>query len=233
MITNRRLLKVTGILNKRSGDSSLEKINDAILSQTVLGRMLNFGDLEILTAAEHGRTTATTCSTTRRNSRRRCSPRSTARDRVHVRPRRRRRRCAPSADAPPPPAPPPARRSRAAADAPARRGRSRADGRAGRPCRSRGRPRLPAAAAADAATTSRSRSPRRWPAWPICATGRDHRRGIRAEEGRAARPAVVASSEQLVSAPRRGRDLHPRRVSRSTSSATPSPRIELGDSTAR
>ena len=52
MITNRRLLKVTGILNKRSGDSSLEKINDAILSQSMWGRMLNFGNLEILTAAD-------------------------------------------------------------------------------------------------------------------------------------------------------------------------------------
>ena len=52
IITNRRLLKVTGVLNKRSADSSLEKINDAILSQSVWGRMLNFGNLEILTAAD-------------------------------------------------------------------------------------------------------------------------------------------------------------------------------------
>src|SRR5688500_11618547 len=52
VITNRRLLKVTGILNKRSGDSSLEKINDAILTQSVWGLMLNFGNLEILTAAD-------------------------------------------------------------------------------------------------------------------------------------------------------------------------------------
>ena len=52
VVTNRRLLKVTGILNKRSADSSLEKINDAILSQPLLGRILNYGDLEILTAAE-------------------------------------------------------------------------------------------------------------------------------------------------------------------------------------
>jgi hypothetical protein len=52
IVTNRRLLKVTGVLNKRSGDSSLEKINDAILSQSILGRMLNYGELEILTAAE-------------------------------------------------------------------------------------------------------------------------------------------------------------------------------------
>ncbi|MEP7360477.1 MAG: PH domain-containing protein [Chloroflexota bacterium] len=52
MVTNRRLLKVTGVLSKRSADSSLEKINDAVLSQSVFGRMFNFGDLDILTAAE-------------------------------------------------------------------------------------------------------------------------------------------------------------------------------------
>jgi hypothetical protein len=52
MITNRRLVKVNGILNKRSSDSSLEKINDATLVQSVLGRALNYGDLEILTAAD-------------------------------------------------------------------------------------------------------------------------------------------------------------------------------------
>ena len=52
VITNRRLLKVTGILSKHFGDSSLEKINDAILDKPLLGRMLNYGDLTILTAAE-------------------------------------------------------------------------------------------------------------------------------------------------------------------------------------
>jgi hypothetical protein len=52
MVTNRRVLKVDGILRKRSADSSLEKINDAILEQSVLGRLLGYGDLEILTAAE-------------------------------------------------------------------------------------------------------------------------------------------------------------------------------------
>ena len=52
LVTNRRVLKVDGILRKRSADSSLEKINDAILEQSVLGRMLGYGDLEIMTAAE-------------------------------------------------------------------------------------------------------------------------------------------------------------------------------------
>ena len=54
MVTNRRLMKVTGILNKRSSDSSLEKINDAVLEQNVLGRIMNYGDLDILTAADTG-----------------------------------------------------------------------------------------------------------------------------------------------------------------------------------
>jgi hypothetical protein len=52
LVTNRRVLKVEGILRKRSADSSLEKINDAVLEQGLLGRMLGYGDLDILTAAE-------------------------------------------------------------------------------------------------------------------------------------------------------------------------------------
>jgi len=52
LVTNRRVIKVEGILSKRSADSSLEKINDAVLEQSVLGRMLGYGDLDILTAAE-------------------------------------------------------------------------------------------------------------------------------------------------------------------------------------
>ena len=52
VITNRRVMKVEGVLKKRSADSSLEKINDAVLEQSVLGRMLGYGNLEILTAAE-------------------------------------------------------------------------------------------------------------------------------------------------------------------------------------
>ena len=52
VITNRRVMKVEGVLNKRSADSSLEKINDAVLEQSVFGRMLGYGDLDILTANE-------------------------------------------------------------------------------------------------------------------------------------------------------------------------------------
>jgi uncharacterized membrane protein YdbT with pleckstrin-like domain len=52
LVTTRRVMKVEGIFNKRSADSSLEKINDAVLSTGWLGRLLGYGDLEILTAAE-------------------------------------------------------------------------------------------------------------------------------------------------------------------------------------
>lgn len=52
LVTNRRVLKVEGILNKRSADSSLEKINDAVLEQNLFGRIFGYGDLEIMTAAE-------------------------------------------------------------------------------------------------------------------------------------------------------------------------------------
>ena len=52
LVTNRRVLKVEGVLKKRSADSSLEKINDAVLEQSVMGRMLGYGDLDILTANE-------------------------------------------------------------------------------------------------------------------------------------------------------------------------------------
>ena len=52
VITNRRVLKVEGLIDKKSGDSSLDKINDAVLKQGLLARMLRYGDLEVLTANE-------------------------------------------------------------------------------------------------------------------------------------------------------------------------------------
>ena len=52
LVTNRRVLKVEGILNKRSADSSLEKINDAVLEQNLFGRIFGYGDLDIMTAAD-------------------------------------------------------------------------------------------------------------------------------------------------------------------------------------
>ena len=54
VLTNRRVIQVEGVLARRSTDSSLEKINDAVLTQSVFGRMFDFGDLTVLTASESG-----------------------------------------------------------------------------------------------------------------------------------------------------------------------------------
>jgi membrane protein YdbS with pleckstrin-like domain len=52
LITTRRVIRAEGVLNKRVTDSSLEKINDAQLEQSLFGRIFGFGTLDILTAAE-------------------------------------------------------------------------------------------------------------------------------------------------------------------------------------
>jgi hypothetical protein len=54
VITSRRIIHAEGVINKRATDSSLEKINDAILTQTIVGRIFGFGDLDVLTASETG-----------------------------------------------------------------------------------------------------------------------------------------------------------------------------------
>src|SRR6476620_3247408 len=54
VVTSRRVLKTEGVINNRVIDSSLEKINDAILTESIFGRIFGCGDLEILTASESG-----------------------------------------------------------------------------------------------------------------------------------------------------------------------------------
>jgi hypothetical protein len=54
VLSNRRVIQVEGVVNRRATDSSLEKINDAVLTQSVFGRMFDFGDLTVLTASESG-----------------------------------------------------------------------------------------------------------------------------------------------------------------------------------
>jgi hypothetical protein len=51
LVTNRRLVLAWGVANKSASDSSLEKINDAQLEISVLGRVLDYGHLKVLTAA--------------------------------------------------------------------------------------------------------------------------------------------------------------------------------------
>lgn len=54
VVTNRRVARVAGLLNKNVKDSSLEKVNDVVLNQSLFGRMLGYGNIEILTASEMG-----------------------------------------------------------------------------------------------------------------------------------------------------------------------------------
>ncbi len=54
VVTNRRILHLEGVLDKDITDSSLEKVNDVKLEQSVWGRMMDFGNVEILTASELG-----------------------------------------------------------------------------------------------------------------------------------------------------------------------------------
>jgi hypothetical protein len=42
------------VINKNLTDSSLEKVNDVKLSQSIIGRIFGYGDVEILTASELG-----------------------------------------------------------------------------------------------------------------------------------------------------------------------------------
>jgi uncharacterized membrane protein YdbT with pleckstrin-like domain len=54
LVTNRRVIQISGIFNKNVVDSSLEKVNDVKMSQSFFGRMFDYGDVEILTASEIG-----------------------------------------------------------------------------------------------------------------------------------------------------------------------------------
>jgi len=54
IVTNLRVIQIIGVFNKNVTDSSLEKVNDVKLEQFWLGRMFNYGNIEVLTASELG-----------------------------------------------------------------------------------------------------------------------------------------------------------------------------------
>ncbi|MCE2850916.1 MAG: PH domain-containing protein [Chloroflexaceae bacterium] len=54
VLTNRRIMKFEGLFNRHMIESSLNKINDVALNQTFFGRMIGYGDITILTAADTG-----------------------------------------------------------------------------------------------------------------------------------------------------------------------------------
>jgi len=56
VVTNFRVIDEAGLLNHFAKESPLEKINNVSYDQTIWGRILNFGHVEIQTAAEIGAT---------------------------------------------------------------------------------------------------------------------------------------------------------------------------------
>lgn len=56
VVTNLRVIDEAGLLNHFAKESPLDKINNVSYDQTLWGRLLNFGHVEIQTAAEVGAT---------------------------------------------------------------------------------------------------------------------------------------------------------------------------------
>ncbi len=59
IITDRRLVDEVGILSKTVKESPFEKIHNATYRQSLLGRLFDFGDVQIQTASEEGASSLT------------------------------------------------------------------------------------------------------------------------------------------------------------------------------
>ena len=54
VLTTRRIIQTQGFINRKAADTSLEKINDALYEQGVIGRVFGFGALDVMTASASG-----------------------------------------------------------------------------------------------------------------------------------------------------------------------------------
>jgi uncharacterized membrane protein YdbT with pleckstrin-like domain len=52
IVTSRRVIHANGVFSKNILDSSLNKINDVVLQQSMMGRIFNYGTIKILTATD-------------------------------------------------------------------------------------------------------------------------------------------------------------------------------------
>ena len=55
-VTDRRLIDEWGILTHKSKENPLDKINDIVVEQTILGRLFGYGSISVQTAAKAGET---------------------------------------------------------------------------------------------------------------------------------------------------------------------------------
>lgn len=54
VLTTRRIIQTQGFINRSAADTSLEKINDAVLEQGALARVFGYGALDVMTASASG-----------------------------------------------------------------------------------------------------------------------------------------------------------------------------------
>jgi membrane protein YdbS with pleckstrin-like domain len=54
VVTTRRIIQTQGFINRSAADTSLEKINDAVLEQGAIARVFGYGTLDVMTASASG-----------------------------------------------------------------------------------------------------------------------------------------------------------------------------------
>jgi hypothetical protein len=54
LVTTRRVIEAGGVINKWSRDTSLSMITDMVVGHPLIGRILGFGEIDLLTASEAG-----------------------------------------------------------------------------------------------------------------------------------------------------------------------------------
>ncbi len=54
VITSERIIQIEGLARKRTFDSSLDQVNDIQMTQSIFGRIFNYGDIEIMTGSDVG-----------------------------------------------------------------------------------------------------------------------------------------------------------------------------------
>ena len=52
VVTSYRIIQVEGLMNRRTFDSALEKVNDVVTSQSLFGRLFNYGTINIVTGSD-------------------------------------------------------------------------------------------------------------------------------------------------------------------------------------
>jgi uncharacterized membrane protein YdbT with pleckstrin-like domain len=54
VVTTRRVIQVSGVFNRLVSDTNLDKVNDVVLAQSFLGRLLGYGNVEIISGSDVG-----------------------------------------------------------------------------------------------------------------------------------------------------------------------------------